>query len=61
MKLVIDVLEFNCKTATTLFVNILENMNHLMRCTKEVSAAQYPQLFVDNVFRLHGIAEGDDL
>ena len=32
-------------------------MTDLIPCTKEVTATQYARLFVDNVFRLHGMAE----
>ena len=32
-------------------------MTHMAPCTKEVTASQYARLFVDNVFRLHGIPQ----
>ena len=32
-------------------------MVHFALCTKEISADQYAQLFMDNVFRLHGTPE----
>ena len=44
-------------TAIAVFVDRLTKMVHFVPCTKEVSADQYAQLFVDNVFRLHGTPE----
>ena len=32
-------------------------MTHMVPCTKEVTASQYARLFVDNVFRLHGMPQ----
>ena len=37
-------------TTIAAFVNPLTKMVHFALCTKEISAGQYPQLFVDNVF-----------
>ena len=36
--------------AITVFVDCLTKMVHFVPCTKEISADQYAQLFVDNVF-----------
>ena len=44
-------------TAIAVFVDRLTKMVHFAPCTKEISADQYAQLFVDNVFRLHGTPE----
>ena len=44
-------------TAIAVFVDRLSKMVHFAPCTKEVTAAQYAQLFVDYVFRLHGAPE----
>ena len=44
-------------TTITVFVDRLTKMVHFAPCTKEISADQYAQLFVDNVFRLHGTPE----
>ena len=44
-------------TAIAVFVDRLTKMVHFAPCTKEISAHQYAQLFVDNVFRLHGMLE----
>ena len=43
--------------AIAVFVDRLSKMVHFTPCTKEITAAQYAQLFVDNVFRLHGAPE----
>ena len=44
-------------TAIAIFVDRLTKMVHFAPCTKEISADQYPQLFIDNVFQLHGTPE----
>ena len=44
-------------TTIAVFVDRLTKMVHFAPCTKEISADQYAQLFVDNVFRLHGTPE----
>ena len=43
--------------AMIVFVDKLTKMVHLARCKKEVTAMEYAQIFVDNVFRLHGLPE----
>ena len=40
--------------AIVVFVDKLTKMVHLSRCKKEVTTQEYAQLFVDNVFWLHG-------
>ena len=42
-------------TAIVVFVDKLTKMVHLARCKKEVTAMEYAQIFIDNVFRLHGL------
>ena len=32
-------------------------MVHLADCKKEITAMEYAQIFIDNVFRLHGLPE----
>ena len=32
-------------------------MVHLSGCKKEVTTMEYAQIFIDNVFRLHGVPE----
>ena len=44
-------------TTITVFVDRLIKMVHFAPCTKEISADQYAQLFINNVFRLHGTPE----
>ena len=39
------------------FGDKLTKMVHLAGCKKEVTAMEYAQIFVDNVFRLHGLLE----
>ena len=55
--LVTDLPESNGYTAIAVFVDKLTKMVHLAPCTKEVTAMEYAKLFVDHVFRLHGLPE----
>ena len=55
--LVTDLPESNGFTAIIVFVDKLTKMVHLAGCKKEVTAMEYAQIFVDNVFRLHGLPE----
>ena len=55
--LVIDLPESNGFTAIIVFVDKLTKMVHLAGCKKEVTAMEYAQIFVDNVFWLHGLPE----
>ena len=45
------------KTAIAIFVDKLSKMVHFATCTKEITAMEYAQLFIDHVFRLHGLPE----
>ena len=53
--LVTDLPVSNGKTAIAVFVDKLSKMVHFAACTKEVTTMEYAQLFVDHVFRLHGL------
>ena len=55
--LVTDLPESGGYTAIAVFVDRLTKMVHFAPCTKEVTAPQYVKLFVDHVFRLHGLPE----
>ena len=55
--LVTDLPESDGKTAVAVFVDRLTKMVHFFPCTKEITAAQYARLFVNQVFRLHGMPE----
>ena len=55
--IVIDLPESNKFTAIVVFVDKLNKMVHLAGCKKEVTAMEYPQIFFDNVFRLHGLSK----
>ena len=57
MDLVTDLSESNGYTAIAVFVDKLSKMVHLAPCTKEVTAMEYAKLFVDHVFRLHGLPQ----
>ena len=57
MDLVTNLPESNGFTAIVVFVDKLTKMVHLAGCKKEVTAMEYAQIFVDNVFRLHGLPE----
>ena len=39
------------------FVDRMTKMVHFAPCTKEVTAPEYAQLFVDHVFCLHGLPD----
>ena len=41
--------------AIVVFVDKLTKMVHLAGCKKEVTAMEYAQIFIDNVFWLHGL------
>ena len=53
--LVIDLPDSDGCMAVAVFVDKLTKMVHLAFCTKEVIAMEYVKLFVDHVFRLHGL------
>ena len=55
--LVTDLPESNGFTAIAVFVDRMTKMVHLAPCRKEIAAVDYAKLFVDNVFRLHGLLE----
>ena len=48
--LVTDLPESNGFTAIIVFVDKLSKMVHLAGCKKEVTAMEYAQIFIDNVF-----------
>ena len=50
MDLVIDLPESNGFTTIVVFMGKLMKMMHLVGCKKEVTAMEYAQIFVDNVF-----------
>ena len=55
--LVTDLPESHGYTAIAVFVDRMTKMVHFAPCTKEVTAPEYAQLFVDYVFRLHGLLD----
>ena len=55
--LVTDLLEPNGFMAIVAFVGKLTKLVRLARCKKEVTTMEYAQIFVDNVFQLHGLLE----
>ena len=55
--LVSELPELNGFTAIIVFVDKLTKIVHLARCKKEVTTMEYAQIFIDNVFRLHGLPE----
>ena len=55
---VTDLPESNGFTTIVVFVDKLTKMVHLTGCEKEVTDCDLcPQIFVDNVFQLHGLPE----
>ena len=55
--LVTDLPESEGYTAIAVFVDRYTKMVHFAPCTKEVTAMEYAKLFIDHVFRLHGLPE----
>ena len=55
--LIIDLPESKGFTAIIVFVDKLLKMVHLASCRKEVTVMEYTQIFVHNVYRLHGLPE----
>ena len=55
--LVTDLLELEGKTAIAVFVDRLTKMMQFFPCTKEITATEYARLFINQVFRLHGMPE----
>ena len=55
--MVTDLPESNGFTAIAVFVDCMTKMVHFAPCTKEIATVDYAKLFVDNVFRLHGLPE----
>ena len=50
-----DLPESEGYTAVAVFVDRLKNRVHFALCTKEVTASDYAKIFVDIVFRHHGL------
>ena len=44
-------------TAIAVFVDQLTKMVHFVPCRKDVTVQQYARLFIDHVFKLHGLPE----
>ena len=57
MDLVTDLPEAEGYTAVAVFVDRLTKMVHFAPCTKEVTAPEYARIFVDTVFRHHGLPD----
>ena len=55
--LVTDLPESEGMTAIAVFVNRLTKMVHFVPCRKDITAQQYARLFIDHVFKLHGLPE----
>ena len=55
--LVTDLPESEGMTAIAVFVDRLTKMVHFVPCRKDISAQQYARLFIDQVFKLHGLPE----
>ena len=55
--LVTDLPESHGHIAIAIFVDWLSKMVHFAPCRKEVTAEEYTQLFIDTVFRYHGMPE----
>ena len=55
--LVTDLPESHGHTAIAVFVDCLSKMVHFAPCRKEVTAEGYARLFINTVFRYHGMPE----
>ena len=55
--LITDLPELNGFAAIVVFIDKLTKMVHLAGCKKEVTTMEYTQIFIDNVFRLHGLPQ----
>ena len=55
--LVTDLPESEGMTAIAVFVDRLTKMVHFVPCTKEITVEKYARLFIDHVFKLHGLPE----
>ena len=55
--LVTDLLESGGFTAIAVFIDKLTKMVHFFGTSKEVTTMEYAQIFIDTVFRLHGLPE----
>ena len=54
---VTDLPESEGKTAPTVFMDHLTKMVHFFPCIKEITTIKYIRLFINQVFRLHGMLE----
>ena len=52
-----NLLESEGKTAVAIFVDHLTKMVHFFPCTKGITTTKYARLFINQVFRLHGMPE----
>ena len=55
--MVTNLLESEGKTAVVVFVDLLTKMVDSFPCTKNITAIEYARLFVNQMFRLHGMPE----
>ena len=54
---VTDLPELEGMTSIAVFVDQLTKMVHFVPCKKDVTTQQYAHLFIDHVFKLHGLLE----
>ena len=55
--MVTDLLESEGMTAIAVFVDRPTQIVHFIPCWKDVTAQHYARLFIDHVFKLHGLPE----
>ena len=55
--LVTDLLESQGVTPIIVFIDRLTKLVHFVPYRKEITAEQYARLFIDHVFKLHGLPE----
>ena len=53
----IDLPRSEGKTTVAVFIDRLTKIMHFFPCTKEITATECAHLFVNQVFRLHGMLE----
>ena len=52
-----DLPELEGKTTVVVFVDGLTKMVHFFLCTKEITVSEYARLFINQVFKPHGMLE----
>ena len=57
MDFIVDLPAFECHDSVVVVVDRFSKMAHFLPCSKDIDAASTAKLFLDQVFKLHGIPE----